>query len=127
MRTAVNVEPENMQMDMLTSAMASVREDEEVRQPIEDKISKVVRKRLSGFADTFTEVTEVEGEVIEGQVKLIEAPRQRKPRGAFLQRQEELRLYMAEHPGATVREMAAHFGKSTSTMQAWLDKLTTGV
>jgi hypothetical protein len=42
-------------------------------------------------------------------------------------RQEELRQYVAEQPGATVREMAAHFGKSTSTMQAWLDKLNTGV
>jgi hypothetical protein len=127
MRTAVNVEPENMQMDMLTSAMATVREDEEVRQPIEDKIGRVVRKRLGGFAEHFTEVTEIEGEVIEGQVKLIEAPRQRKPRGEFHQHQEELRQYLAEHPGATVREMAAHFGKKASTMQGWLDKLNTGV
>ena len=126
MRTAVNVEPENMQMDMLTSAMATVREDEEVRQPIEDKIGRVVRKRLGGFAEHFTEVTEIEGEVIEGQVKLIEAPRQRKPRGEFHQHQEELRQYLAEHPGATVREMAAHFGKKASTMQGWLDKFNMG-
>ena len=70
---------------------------------------------------------QIEGEVIEGQVKLLEAPRPRKPRGEFLQRQEELRQYVAEHPGATVREIATHFGKSTSTMQSWLDKLMTGV
>ena len=47
---------------------------------------------------------------LEGQVKLIEAPRQRKSRSEFYQRQEELRQYLAEHPGATVREIAAHFG-----------------
>lgn len=103
----------NRQMDMLTWAMTPVREDEEVRQPIEDW---VVRKRLSGFADAFTQVTEGEGEVIEGRVKLLEAPRQRKPRGEFLQRQEELHQYLAEHPGAMVCEIAAHFGKKASTM-----------
>jgi hypothetical protein len=37
-----------------------------VRQPIENKIGRVVRKRLGGFAEHFTEVTEIEGEVIEG-------------------------------------------------------------
>jgi hypothetical protein len=126
MRTAVNVEPENMQMDMLTSAMATVREDEEVRQPIEDKIGKVVVKHLSGFASTFNQIEE---DVIEGQVteiKQIAGPRQRKPRGEFPQRQEELRQYLADHPSATVREIASHFGKSVSTMQSWLDKLNMG-
>jgi hypothetical protein len=127
MRTAVNVEPENMQMDMLTSAMATVREDEEVRQPIENKIGKVVVKHLSGFANTFNQIEE---DVIEGQVteiKQLAGPRQRKPRGEFSQRQEELRQYLADHPGATVREIAGHFGKSVSTMQNWLDKLNMSV
>jgi hypothetical protein len=126
MRTAVNVEPENMQMDMLTSAMATVREDEEIREPIENKIGKVVIKRLSGFAENFNQIEE---DVIEGQVteiKQIAGPRQRKPRGEFPQRQEELRQYLADHPSATVREIASHFGKSVSTMQSWLDKLNMG-
>ena len=57
------------------------------------------------------------------EIKQIAGPRKRKPYGEYLQRQEELRQYIAEHPGATVREIATHFGKSTSTMQAWLDKL----
>lgn len=53
---------------------------------------------------------------------------ERKPREEFSQSQEERRQSLAEHPGATVREIATHFGKSSSsTMQAWLDKLTTGV
>ena len=62
-----------------------------VRQPIENKIGRVVRKRLGGFAEHFTEVTEIEGEVIESQVKQIEAPRLRKPHGEFSQHQEEVR------------------------------------
>ena len=61
------------------------------------------------------------------EIKQIAGPRKRKPYGEYLQRQDELRQYMADHPEATVREMAVQFGKSTSTMQAWLDKLTTGV
>jgi hypothetical protein len=127
MKTAVNVEPENMQMDMLTSAMATVREDEEVRQPIEHKIGREVVKRLGWFTQTFSQVTEdiLDGQVIE--IKQLPDPRQRKPRGEYLQYQEELRQYLADHPGATVREMAARFGKSTSTMQGWVEKLKTGL
>jgi hypothetical protein len=124
MRTAVNVEPENMQMDMLTSAMATVREDEEVRQPIENKIGKVVVKRLGGFAETFTQIGDedlIEGQVTE--IKQIAAPRPRKSRSEFLQRQEELQHYLDDHPDATIREIAAHFGKTASTMQGWLNKL----
>jgi hypothetical protein len=126
MKTAVNAEPENMQLDMLTSAMATVREDEQVRQPIENKIGRVVIKRLGGFAETFTQISE--GQVVEGQVteiKELPAPRQRKPRGGYAQYQEELQQYLTEHPDATVRDLAEHFGKSTSTMQSWLQKLTT--
>ena len=104
--------------------------------PVQERVKPCRRLRTGCFVATDTArhcyqgrggVSEIEGEVIEGQLKLIEAPRQRKPRGEYLQRQEELRQYMAEHPGATVREIATHFGKSSSTMQAWLDKLTTGV
>jgi hypothetical protein len=126
MKTAVNAEPENMQLDMLTSAMATVREDEQVRQPIENKIGRVVIKRLGGFAETFTQISE--GQVVEGQVteiKELPAPRQRKPRGGYLQYQEELQQYLSEHPDATVRDLAEHFGKSTSTIQSWLQKLNT--
>jgi hypothetical protein len=124
MKTAVNVEPENMQMDMLTSAMSTVREDEEVRQPIENKIGKVVVKRLSGFAESFHQISE-EG-IIEGQVteiKQLAAPRQSKPRGGFVAHQERLQQYLIDHPDATVRDLAEHFGKSVSTMQTWLTKL----
>lgn len=127
MRTAVNVEPENMQMDMLTSAMATVRNDEEVRQPIEDKIGRVVRKRLGGFADNFSEISEVDDGVIEGQVivKQIAAPR--KPRGDYHQRKAEFQQYLTDNPGAPVRQIADHFGKSPSTMQSWLDKNRAGL
>jgi hypothetical protein len=124
MHTAVSVEPENMQMDMLTSAMGTVRKDEEIRQPIEDKIGKVVIKRLSGFANTFTQLGDentLEGQVTE--IKEIAAPRQRKTSEKVLLQQEKLREYLTEHPGATVREIAAYFGKTHSTVQGWLDKL----
>jgi hypothetical protein len=128
MRTAVNVEPQNMQMDMLVSAMATVRDDDEVRQPIEDKIGRVVRKRLGGFADNFAEVTEVD-DAIEGQVvvKQISGPRQQKPRGDYHKRRAEFQQYLTDNPDASVRDLAAHFGKSTSTMQSWLDKQSAGL
>jgi hypothetical protein len=124
MKTAVNVEPENMQMDMLTSAMATVREDDEVRQPIEDKIGKVVVKRLGGFADTFTQIGDespVEGQVTE--IKQIDAPRRRKTSEKVLLQQEKLREYLADHPTATIREIAEHFGKTHSTIQGWMEKI----
>ena len=128
MRTAVNVEPENMQMDMLTSAMATVRNDEEIRQPIEDKIGRVVRKRLGGFADNFSEITEVD-DSIEGQVivKQISAPHPQKPRGDYHKRKAEFQQFLADNPTATVRQIADHFGKSVSTIQAWLDKNRAGI
>jgi hypothetical protein len=128
MKSAVNVEPENMQMDMLSSAMSTVREDTEVRQPIEDKIGKVVVKRLSGIVDTFHQIGDesfVEGQVTE--IKQIASPRPSKPRGGFLAHQERLQQYISEHPDATVREMAEHFGKSVGTIQTWLSKLNAGI
>jgi hypothetical protein len=124
MKTAVNVEPENMQMDMLTSAMSTVREDTEVRQPIEDKIGKVVVKRLSGIVDTFHQISDesiIEGQVTE--IKQLAAPRRRKMSEKVRLQQEQLREYLAEHPEATIREIAAHFGKTHSTVQGWLDKI----
>ena len=131
MRTAVNVEPENMQMDMLISSMATVRDDESVRQPIEEKIGRVVRKRLAGFADNFTDISETDdSNIIEGTVisarptKQIAAP---KPRGEYQQRKAELQQYLADHSNASVREIAAHFGKSPSTISDWLNKNRAGL
>jgi hypothetical protein len=128
MKTAVSVEPENMQMDMLSSAMATVREDESVRQPIEDKIGRVVRKRLSGFADNFTEITEDRDDAIEGSISparlQIAAP---KPRGEYVAKRAELRQFLADNPGASVQQVADHFGKSKSTMADWLNKNRAGL
>ncbi len=128
MKTAVHAEPENMQLDMLTSAMATVREDEEVRKPIESKIGKVVVKHLSGFPNTFTQISDentLEGQVTE--IQQITAPRQRKTSEKVVLQQEKLREYLAENPGATVREIAEYFGKTHSTVQGWLDKLNVSV
>jgi hypothetical protein len=127
MKVAVTAETENMQLDMLSSAMATVRDDENVRLPIEAKLGRVVVKRLSGFADDINGMSIDEEDVIEGEVtsvKQIAAPR---TKGEYAKRRAELRQYLSDNPGATVSQVAEHFKKSKSTMQDWLNKNRAGL
>jgi hypothetical protein len=129
MKTAVGVEQENMQLDMLSSAMATVRESEEVRLPIEAKIGRVVVKRLGGFADNFTELSIDEENAVESlppapPLKQLAAPR---PRGEYLQKKAELQQFLQDNPGASIGQIAIHFGKSKSTIADWMNKHRAGL
>jgi hypothetical protein len=128
MKAATSVEEQNMQLDMMVSAMGTVREDEERRVPIEDKIAKVVVKRLSGFADHFSELTlDDETKVVEaGQSPQLQiaAPRRRTQ---YEMHKDELISLLSSNPGMSLQELADHFGKPKASVQNWVDKLKVGV
>jgi hypothetical protein len=129
MKAAVATEEQNMQLDMMVSAMDDVRNDDAVRDPIETKIGKVVVKRLGGFADNISDVTLGDGgRVVEsgnsgnGSQIQIQAPR-----GQYHVHKDELRRLLAANPTMSVGQLAQHFGKSKSTMADWLNKSRAGL
>lgn len=127
MKAAASVEEENMQLDMMVGAMETVRDDEERRVPIEDKIAKVVVKRLTGFADHFHELTLDETRVVEADKKpqlQLEAP---KRRTQYQMHREELRQLLTSNPDLSLSEIGDHFGKSKATVQNWVEKLKVGL
>jgi hypothetical protein len=128
MTAAVAVEEKNMQLDMKVSAMDAVRNDDSVRDPIEHKIGRVVVRRLSGSADNLAEVSldenSVEGSLLPApQMKQIASP----ARGLYPAHKAELGRLLTTNPNMSVGQIAAHFGKSKSTVQEWLNKYKAGL
>jgi hypothetical protein len=125
MKAAVAVEEQNMQLDMLAASMQEVRSDEARRQPLEDKIGKVVVRRLSGFADHFGDLI-LDDTVVEAAQPLQIAP-PTKRRTQYDMHKEEMRQLLAANPAMSLQDLANHFGKPKTTMQGWMEKLKAGV
>ena len=121
MKVAVAVETDNMKLDMKTSAMDDVRNDETVRGPIEAKLGRVVIRQLSSDLDSGVDALAVEGSL--SPVPQIAAP----AKGKYVQHRDELRRLVGSEPDITRAKLAAHFGISKSTAQAWLEKYKAGV
>lgn len=129
MKTAVNVEPENMQLDILTNVMANARDDESILQPSEKTLGRALRKQLSNFSGSFTSVSELDDNAVEGSIGpvptrlQIAAPRSRN--AEYMRLRGQLKQYMADHPGVSAIQAAAEFGKPKSTIQRWMEKVST--
>jgi hypothetical protein len=127
MKAGAAVEEENMQLDMMVTAMETVRDNDEVRAPVEAKIGKVVVKRLSGFADHFSELVLEPTMMVEGSVVpplQIAAP---KRRTQYQMRRSELLGLLTADPSLTIDQLANHFGKPRSTVHEWVQKAKAGL
>jgi hypothetical protein len=125
MKTAVAVEEQNMQLDMMVSAMETVREDDEVRDPVEGKISRIVSRRLLNAADSISDVSiEEERNTVEGSL----VPKQLGgPKSAYAQHKDELGRLLRANPNISMGDLASHFSKPRSTVQGWVNRLKQGV
>jgi hypothetical protein len=128
MRTAVAVEEQSMQLDMMVEAYEAVKNDAEVREPAEERIRKTIGRRLTGFANQVSAAADqVAGynqvTVVEGSAQPLALPA---PRGQYHQHKAELQRLLRNNPNMSVRELARHFGKSTSTINSWMTKLRNG-
>lgn len=127
MKAAIATEEVNMQLDVLAASMNTVRNDAEVRRPIEEKIGKVVVKRLSGFADNFSEIINIPDDTTIIEAEVLELPARAQSRGEYGQYKGELARIMAANPSMSVGQLAKHFGKPKSTVQGWVDKHKAGL
>jgi hypothetical protein len=128
MRAAAGAEAPNMQLDMMVSAMETVRDDGEVRAPVEAKIGRVVVRQLSQSADRLaTLALDDPTTVVESSVSTplqITAP---KRRSLYQTHRDELRQLLTADPNVSLTQIADHFGKSKATVQNWVEKLKAGI
>jgi len=127
MKTAVVAEGESMQVDLLVEAFDSVRANEDVRLPAQQKVERTVLRSLSAGADQFaqhggTVVYEAIPAVGHGPVALLPAPR-----GKYAQHRDELRRLLMGNPNLSQSDIAAHFQIAKSTAGEWLKKIKAGL
>jgi len=127
MKTAVVAEGESMQVDLLVEAFDSVRANESVRKPAQDKVERTVIRSLSAGADSFaqhggTVVYEAIPAVGHGPVALLPAPR-----GKYAQHRDELRRQLMNNPNMSATEVAAYFQIAKSTAGEWIKRMKEGV
>jgi hypothetical protein len=128
MKAAAGAEAPNMQLDMMVSAMETVRDDGEVRAPVEAKIGRVVVRQLSQSADRLASLAlDDPATVVEGSVSTplqIAVP---KRRSQYHTHRSELQRLLTADPSLSLAQLADHFGKPRATVQTWVEKLKAGL
>jgi len=132
MKTAVAVEEQSMQLDMMVDAYEAVQSDESVREPAEDRIRKTIGRRLTGFANQISaaadqvqainSVTVVDSSFGSNPQLALPAPR-----GKYHLHKEELLRLLRANAQLSQRDIAQHFNISRSTANEWYRRLKAGV
>lgn len=131
-RTAVQVEEQSMQLDMMMDTYQSVRENVEVRKPAEEKMQQVVGRRLMRQAQRFAAAPDVqevgtvrvvESTLVGGPAAPLALPA---PRGKFHMYKDELKRLLANNPNMSQGDIAKHFNVSKDTANKWFNRVRNG-